>query len=492
MEIYFIRIRIEVLRCWGQGSVKQLIINFIHRSKRMAILSNSTLEQVIYMDDENESLVGNIYVGTIERVLKGMNAAFVNIGLDQNGYLPIKKMAAYMQLTAEEKKHPQVLSSCAFVGKKVLVQVEADATKTKGPKVTELVELNEEDLVLIYQGNYEAISKKIINKEKLQSLKKWSNEIRGIHGILLRTSSEKKEIEELNVQWKNVLEKIEELEKKRLTVKNSLVKDARSPIELIQQTISKYKIEEVVVDDLHLKQALDRVIPTKLSIQKVNIFTTYGIDEQLAKALKRVVWLDNGAYLIIDELEALTIIDVNTGGYIGKNNLKETALKTNEWALKTSFEQMKLRNLSGMILIDFIEMDDEHRKKIEEEAILLAKKDETRVRVVGFTSLGILQVTRKKTAPSILEQTTILCPTCQGQARVKSASEVANELEREIFEYRHQSYDKLLIECSSDVAHQLTKKDPNWYEQFLQLMNMEICLEIKEKAKPYYEIRRLV
>lgn len=458
----------------------------------MAVMSDSTLEQVIYMDDKNESLVGNIYVGTIERVLKGMNAAFVNIGLDQNGYLPLKKMAAYMQLSADEKKHPQVLSSCAFVGKKVFVQVEADATKTKGPKVTELIELNEEDLVFIEQGNYEAISKKITHKPKLQTLRKWSKEIRSNHGILLRTSSEKKELEELTVQWQQATEKMELIKKKAQEIKTGLVQDTREPLDLIKQTIKKYKIDEVVVDDIQLKQALEKDFPTQFYMQKQNIFSTYGVDDQLTKALKRVVWLENGAYLIIDELEALTIIDVNTGSYIGKNNINETALKTNEWALKASFEQIKLRNLSGMILIDFIEMSEDHRKKIEEEAILLAKEDETRVRVVGFTSLGILQLTRKKTAPSILEQTTILCPTCNGQGRVKSAREVANDLEREIFDYRYQSYEKIVVECSEDVAFQLTKRDPEWYMNFLQLINLEICLEIKENAKAYYEIRRLI
>ena len=476
----------------GASRVKKLIINYVNRSKRIAICSENKLEQIVYLNQENESIVGNIYIGTIERVLTGMNAAFVNIGLNQNGFLPLQKMAQFMQLTANEKKHPQVLSSCAFVGKRVLVQVEADATKTKGPKLTELYEINEKDLVFISQGNYHAVSKKIMDKELVTTLRKWSNEQRGMDGILLRTSSEKVSIDELTVQWENAKKESLDLQKKLVNQKIGLVRSENSPVQLIKQLVKEYKVSEIIVDDLELKKELDSEIPTKLHMQKENIFSSFSLEEQLEKALKRVVWLENGAYLIIDELEALTIIDVNTGSFTGKNNLKETTFKTNEWALKTSLEQMKLRNLSGMILIDFIEMTEKDRKKIEEEAIRLAKEDKTRVRVVGFTSLGILQLTRKKTAPSILEQTTVLCPTCNGQARVKSSVEVAHELEREIFSRRNDDYEKVVVSCSSEVEYQLVKKDPEWYEQFLQVIQKEIIFEIESRDKPFYEIRRLI
>ena len=212
-------------------------------------------------------------------------------------------------------------------------------------------------------------------------------------------------------------------------------------VELVAEIKPLVNQVEVIVDDHDLMEKLQNLYPSlliSLYTGKENIFSVYKLEGEIEKALKRVVWLDNGAYMVIDEVEALTIMDVNTGKFSGKNDLADTVLKTNILAAVEAARQFRLRDLGGMILIDFIDMKtDEERNKVINVIMNEIKKDDRRTKIIGFTPLGILQLTRKKTKVSISEALTDKCPVCEGTGRIPSAETVAFRLERELYEYRN-------------------------------------------------------
>ncbi|MFO1443086.1 Rne/Rng family ribonuclease [Bacillus sp. Bva_UNVM-123] len=473
-----------------------MIINYAAREKRYAVIKENTVDKIEIIQPRNQSSVGNIYLGVVEKVLPGMNAAFIQIGEGKNGYLHRDKLAAF--ILADEDisvKQSRGISSFVHQGEKLLVQVEKDAMGTKGPRLTGVLEFQGDHLVYMPKGRYVAISKKIEDHQQRENLRQFGYQIKDKdEGVIFRTSSVEhsktalqEELERLRKEYSEVFHKAEILKKPgKLYERNSFIEE-------LQEEMKKIEIGEVIVDDVTVKAELQKnsELPVQLYNGKENIFAAYHLEQEVEKALKKIVWLENGAYLIFDEAEALTIIDVNTGKFSGKTDLRDTVMKTNEWAAKEVARQIRLRDIGGMILIDFIDMkDDKERKHILHIFQGELKKDERRTNLIGFTPLGILQLTRKKTKPAISEVLTVKCPTCEGMGRIASAGTMAFKLERELFEYRNSDYEAVLIELTADVQAIFAGEQNIFKHNFEKLIGLKIIFVMVNAHKPFYEIRQ--
>lgn len=475
-----------------------LIINFHSREKRFAFLRNQKVEKIYFDRPEHRSLVGNIYYGTVTKVLPGMNAVFIDIGEEKNAYLHRDALASYVLASSEKEK----LNVSAFVhqGEKMLVQVEKDATGTKGPRVTGIVELQGDNLIYMPKGHYIAVSKKIADENKNGSLRKLGQRLKTEEeGLIFRTSSIScteeeisEELTELRNQFGNLLDA------SAAQKKPGLIYQRDTFLEKVLELSATMRSGEVITDDLPLKKWLEQSgqinnqsVTLSFYSGKENIFAAHRVEHEIEKALKRVVWLENGSYLIFDETEALTIIDVNTGKFSGKTDYQETVLKTNQLAAREIVRQLRLRDIGGIVLIDFIDMKLEKDKhsilKIVETEL---KKDEKRTKIIGFTPLGILQLTRKKTKASLSEVLQEKCPVCHGTGKIMSAETIAFRLERELLEHRQSEYSAVLIETTNGVKEAFLGFNENYKSTIEELMHMKVYFSIKPSVDHYYLLKQ--
>lgn len=476
--------------------MNKIIVNHLSREKRYAVLKGQVVDKLVIHQPKHQSAVGNIYLGIVEKVLPGMNAAFIQIGEEKSGYIHRDKLAAYV-LDHEENtvKQSRSISSYVHQGERLLVQVEKDAAGTKGPRLTGVIEIQGSHLIYMPKGRYVAVSKKIENEQLREEWRQFGFQMKEQdEGIIFRTSCTEQtlgqlqqEFEQLRQDYLALLNKVESLKKP------GKVLERNSFIEELQGDLKKLEKAEIIIDDANLKAILqkDPHFPIHLYTGKENIFSAYHIELEIEKALKKIVWLENGAYLIFDETEALTIIDVNTGKYSGKNNLRETVMKTNEWAAEEVARQIRLRDIGGMILIDFIDMKEEKDRQhiiIKLKAELM--KDERRANVIGFTPLGILQLTRKKTKPAISEALTMKCSSCEGTGKVLSPETMAFRLERELLEYRNSEHEAVLIELSPDVEALFSGEESKYKKEMEERIRLDIIFITAPASKPFYEIRQ--
>ncbi|MCU1805421.1 Rne/Rng family ribonuclease [Cytobacillus firmus] len=474
----------------------KLVVNYASRERRFVHLKDNRVEKLFIDQPKHRSSVGDIYLGTVAKVMPGLNAAFVEIGEDQSGFLHRDKLASYV-CSAEDlqMKEKRSISSFVHQGERILVQVEKDAAGTKGPRLSGLIEFSGESLIYMPNGRYVAVSKKIEDSKARENWRQFGYRAKEENeGLIFRTScvSRKEneimdELEKLRLEYRDLLREAE------MKKKPGKVYEADSFIKEIIEEAKKMTGGEIAVDDLSLKNVLAKI--TGLTIQlytgKENIFSAFNAEAEIDKALKRIVWLENGAYLIFDEAEALTVIDVNTGKFAGKQDRRDTVLKTNEMAAEEAARQIRLRDIGGMILIDFIDMkeasDRKHILAIMENAL---KKDERRTNLVGFSPLGILQMTRKKTRPAISESLTERCQLCEGTGRVLSAETIAFRLERELWEHRGKDHEAVLIETTRDTAAVFSGENDDHKKRIEDSIGFRIIFSIKENSKPFYEIRK--
>ncbi|WP_428909264.1 Rne/Rng family ribonuclease [Niallia sp. Krafla_26] len=478
------------------SKMKKLIVNVLTREKRFALLDGSKVEKLEIKQPKHTSRVGNIYLGTITKVLPGMNAAFVDIGEEKNGYIHRDKLASFVLADgSKEEKEKKGISSFVHQGEKLLVQVEKDATGTKGPKLSSIIELSGEHLIYMPKGKYIAVSKKIQDSQNLRQF--------GYHhkteeeGFIFRTSSANANEEELMIEIEQLRSHHEHLEKKAKTLKKpGLVLEHQHFFhELVEVIRPIAQNLEVVIDDRSLLEKLQNVYPSlqiTLHTGYENIFSAYHLHGETEKALKRMVWLSNGAYLVMDEVEALTIIDVNTGKFSGKQDLADTVLKTNLLAAEEAARQIRLRDLAGMILIDFIDMKNEkERNQVQERITEELRKDGRQTRIVGFTALGILQLTRKRTKNSLAESLMEKCPVCEGTGKLPSTETVAFRLERELYEYRNQDVEKVIIESTEHVKRVFCGEQNEHKKRLEEILKFTIEFKINENVQPFYNILQL-
>ena len=425
--------------------MKTLYINYTGSEKRVAVEEEKEIVELLWQRNEQEQIVGNIYIGRVMRTIAGMNAAFVNIGLEKHAYLSYEDVPSSMRL---------------HEGQAILVQVVKEAIDTKGPKVTANIEFTGKYVVYMPYDTVFAVSRKIKDvkkREQLLALEKTG-------GFIFRSACEKVEIEEVQAEMQRLQSQSEFRKKQEQRGKAPLlVHSPSSFLDRIFQEIPVETVSQVIVDQRSMMQELgERIGTEKVTFfhEKTPLFARYGIEREIEKALQKVVWLSNGAYLLIEQMETMTVIDVNTGKFTGKQNLQDTVLRTNELAAKEIARQLRLRDIGGMVLIDFINMRRrEEKEKIREIVKLHLEKDHTYTKVLGFTELGILEITRKRKKQSLRDTLLTDCKICQGGGYMLSHETVAYELERELIAYNGTDDEAVLIAAHPDVQQIFFEKE---------------------------------
>ena len=468
--------------------MKTIIINVKTSEKRLAVVEDHKVLELNIQQPTHKEIVGNVYKGRVIDVLPGMQAAFVDIGIGRNGYIGREQLASY-HLSPQSEKDKSIAH---FIrqGEEIIVQVTKEGTERKGPKLTGLIEFPGTSLVYSPFGNYVAVSRKM--KEE-QERERWRNfgktHLKNSEGLIIRTACENKDesiiLNELEFQrsrFNSLIEKQKQLKPP------SLLFDANHLVAKILLDHQLEHIKEIVIDDAQEYKQIKALLGEKVSFfrGKENIFSSYGIEREIEKALKHLVWLDNGAYLLIEQTEALTIIDVNTGKFQGKENLRDTVFKTNIAAAKEIASQLRLRDISGIVLVDFIDMKhNDDRQKVIQALRSVAKEDRNRITIHGFTSLGILELTRKKTRQDLSGILQTSCPTCSGTGRVDSAETIAFKLERELWEHQGMDHDAIWVETTADVKQVLLGENMNHKKRLEEALSFRIY--VTEIASPRHD-----
>ncbi|MBS4199805.1 Rne/Rng family ribonuclease [Bacillus sp. FJAT-49732] len=467
--------------------------------KRFAVKEAGIVTRFFVEQPSDISEVGNIYLGKVESVKKGMNAAFVNIGKDKNGFLQKDQLPAYIHSTDPRKKDMPI-SNFITEGEKLLVQVKKDETGIKGALLTAIIEIPGEKSIYMPEGKYIAVSKKA--DESLRN--KWRKIAHSLkaerEGFIIRTealSGSKEDWEQEVNQLKDTYASIKKMKNNvkapALLMKKSLFDDE------ITREIMRLKSGELYYND---KEALERLKKSLQSIDTLNwvlyfhqdkegIFSKYNLESELEKALKPIVWLSNGAYIVINETEAAVVIDVNTGKFTGKQAVSETVVQTNLTAAKEIAKQLRLRDYSGMILIDFIDMQaNEDKRKVQNLLEDLLKKDPKQTRAIGFTPLGIFEVTRKRTRKPLSQTLKTKCPACNGTGLIESPETICFRLERELFETPADGHEAVLIEIDNKTMETFKGEGNRHLIRIEEFLHMKIFFKVIKSDIFTYHIRQ--
>jgi len=452
---------------------------------RIAIVEDGTLVEVYVEKQESQRMVGNIYKGQVENVLPGMQAAFVDIGYDINAFLPFSEIenSAYLADIDDEDRRSSKQKNSKNGAKKnrrkfrddinvelksgqdIFVQVIKEAFAGKGPRVTTEIALPGRLLVLVPNVNYIGISKKIWDKYERRRLKKIVSSMKkqGV-GVIVRTVAEGKSEELIQNDYSNLIENWKKLQKKSNRTKGAALvyKDLETASSVIRDLFTP-DISKIVIDSKKLYRKLqgylEDVSPNMASHLehyrlKQPLFESMGIEKELDKLLRPKVWLKSGAYLIIEKTEAMVVVDVNSGRFIGKKNHEENSLKINSEACKEVARQLRLRDLSGLVVIDFIDMREEaNRRKIYYELRKELKKDRAKVAVSPISEFGLLEMTRQRIRLSLLDSMSEECPTCHGSGRIMSRETLLTRIDHWLRRYKskHRSL-KLKLELHPEIA----------------------------------------
>lgn len=460
--------------------VREILINVGHGETRAALLEDRRLMEVFIERESHERVAGNIYKGRVENVLPGMQAAFVNIGLERNAFLYLGDAGAYLdgRSHAEQDGEDEAVDDLPRrarrphaplrEGQEIVVQIVKEPIGTKGARIVTTLSLPGRYLVLMPLTDYVGISRRIVDEAERERLKGIARRIRprGM-GLIVRTVAEGREEAELEADLKFLLRVWERVHQRsrKASVPSLLYRDHDLIYRLVRDVFTE-EISRVIVDSRAEHQKVIELaesvgFPIRSRAEWYHgprpLFEEYGVEAELERALDRRVWLECGGYLVIDHTEAFTAIDVNTGRYTGTTNLADTVLRTNLEAAVEIARQLRLRDLGGIILIDFIDMD----RRDDQEQVLATfteqlKKDRTRTRVLGFTRLGLVELTRKKVREDLYAVLQRPCPYCQGTGRVLSEVTVAQKVEREIAQLAKSSgAEAILLAVHPSVAAQV-------------------------------------
>ena len=408
--------------------MKQLFIHCSPEVTQSALLEDGRLAEFSVEKAAVASLIGNLYKGKVVNVLPGMQAAFVDIGLSKNAFLYVDD-ALHPHLERQPKDKPSI-ADLLKPGDELLVQVMKEPLGGKGARVTTHFSIPGRWLVYMPGADYVGISKKIDHEAERLRLKSLAEEIRAAgEGLIMRTNAEgesraslEEDLNGLRRIWNHVL-----ATSGRTTAPAELHKDSGLVHRLIRDVITPDTEELIIDDDACLRDAKDYVRQAAPALQdKIRryqdpqpMFDKFGIKEQIGKAFQSRVWLSSGGYLVWDQTEALTVIDVNTGKYTGTASLEETVFRTNCEAAEEIARLLRLRDVGGIIIVDFIDMEpEEHRHQVVQRLEAPMKRDRTKCQVVGWTRLGLLEITRKKARENAMTYFYETCAACKGSGKI--------------------------------------------------------------------------
>lgn len=403
---------------------KSMLITEIGDRDQIAVLEDRVLVEHYITRAGARSMVGNIYLGKVQNVLPGMEAAFVDVGRGRNAVLYAGEVAYDEEVDGETPRIEKVLRA----GQNVLVQVTKDPMGGKGARLTQEVSLPGRFLVLV-PSNPEVfgISRRLPDAER-RRLKDLLKKVKAPeHGLIVRTAAEGADADDLVADLERLMAEWEAIAKdaKKGKAPRELYEEPELTVRVVRDLFTAEEFKEIVTDSVpifdqvvaYLKAvAPELVAKVKMHEGKLPLLEDHHVTEQIHKALERKVWLPSGGYLVIDRTEAMTVIDVNTGKHVGKANLEETVTKTNLEAAEEVARQLRLRDIGGMIIVDFIDMLIERNKQRVIDTIQGAMaRDKTRSQVFDISPLGLLEITRKRVSAGLLESFSEVCPTCEGR-----------------------------------------------------------------------------
>ncbi|HCH01514.1 MAG TPA: ribonuclease G [Vibrio sp.] len=476
----------------------ELLINVTPSETRLAMIEGGLLQEVHIERESRRGIVGNIYKGKVSRVLPGMQAAFVDIGLDKAAFLHASDIVPHTECVAEnEKKQFQVRDIAELVrqGQDLVVQVVKDPLGTKGARLTTDITLPSRYLVFMPGAAHVGVSQRIEDEVERNRLKQtvlpYCDEN---GGFIIRTAAEGADTEELAQDaafLKRLWNKINERRSKYKT-KSMLYGEIglaqRILRDFVGTEISRIQVDSRLAYETLLEFTAEFVpnLTDKLELYHGDkpIFDMYDTENEVQRSLDRKVELKSGGYLIIDQTEAMTTVDINTGAFVGRRNLEETIFNTNIEATQAIARQLRLRNLGGIIIIDFIDMlEDEHRRRVIQSLELALSKDRVKTNINGFTQLGLVEMTRKRTRESIEHVLCSGCPTCKGRGSVKTVETICYEILREVTRVnRAYDADKFVVYAAVAVAEALQGEESH----ALGELEVFIGKEVKIHAEPLY------
>jgi ribonuclease G len=440
------------------------VINETRHETRVALLEDGTLAE-IFTERRNEGeITGNIYKGKVIRVLPGMQAAFIDIGLSHAAFIHADDIVSFNDPAIEEafseelsetpeetdeksifrvRKRPPI-EELILEGQEIMVQVAKAPFGTKGARVTSHISLPGRFLVLMPMSKHIGVSRRIEDEKERQRLK---NGVIGMKkedfGYIVRTAAEKVPLEKLTIEmdflsnlWRNILKKNQQ------AAAGSLLHQELSVSLRAVRDLMTHEVEKLVIDSLDGYQSvisfLESFMPglkNQVEYYQGNepIFDAYNLEGDISRALKKKVWLKSGGYIVIEQTEALVAIDVNTGRYVGKHNLEETILKTNLEAVREIAYQTRLRSIAGIIIIDFIDMEKKtNREKVYQALLEALKRDRSKTHVLPMSELGLIQMTRKRVRQPLASVLTEPCFYCEGEGKLTSKKTICYNIYREI------------------------------------------------------------
>ncbi|EPC03804.1 ribonuclease G [Litchfieldella anticariensis FP35 = DSM 16096] len=456
----------------------EVLINLTPMETRVAVVENGVLQEAFIERSRRRGIVGNIYKGKVVRVLPGMQAAFIDIGLERAAFIHAHEVMAPNTPADEQVSISQLLSE----GQSLVVQVTKDPIGSKGARLTTHLSVPSRFLVYMPDSPHNGVSQRIedeLERERLRELVEACHaeqELEVTGGFIIRTAAEGVSKDELFADMHFLLRLWRRVSERKVTAAAGTVIYDDLPLFIrTLRDVMRDDIEKVRIDSrenyLKLVEFAHEFMPgSEAKIEyypgERPIFDLFSVEDEIQKALGRKVQLKSGGYLVIDPTEAMTTIDVNTGGYVGHRNLEETIFKTNLEAATAIARQLRLRNLGGIIIIDFIDMEDpEHQRQVLRMLEKSLERDHAKTKCTGVTELGLVQLTRKRTRESLEQTLCEPCPTCGGRGTLKTPETVCYEIFREILReeraYNAETYmvlasqavvDRLLDEESSAVA----------------------------------------
>ncbi|MCX7978928.1 MAG: Rne/Rng family ribonuclease [Bdellovibrionaceae bacterium] len=497
----------------------EILINNRPTETRVAYVENGVLIDYKIERKASPTLVGSIYRGTVVRVLPGMQAAFVDIGLEKAAFLyagdirgdvesdtyPFSDVDRDEIIGSQEANEPEFVDTAKVPiqdlvkeGQSILVQVAKDPIGTKGARLTTHISLPGRYVVYFPTVRHLGISRKIEDERERERLRGLVQKINPVGGVIVRTAGEgaseeqlRSDIEYLDRLGKEVYRGYE----KRKTP-GLIHQEPDVAIRALRDLMNE-DVTAVWVDDEEVQRKVARFMSQLMPKHKQNIilyterkplFDLYDIDLEISRSLDRKIWLKSGGYIVIDEAEALVVVDVNTGRFVGKKDLEDTILKTNLEACREVAHQLRIRNCGGIIIIDFIDMEKEsHREKVLETLKEELKKDKARTNVISMSQLGLVEMTRKRIRPSLIKTVCEPCSYCDGKGYVKTratvASEIFRELERDIIPKAGGGKGSVvMVHCHASVADWIYGSEG----ETLEFVEKKIGRPIAFKIEPTY------
>ena len=483
---------------------EEILVNVTPREQRAAVLENGILQEIFIDRESRRGLVGNIYKGRVRRVLPGMQAAFIDIGLERTAFLHASDILTSPPTDSDDETiivagRERAISELVTEGGEILVQVLKDPMGTKGARLTTFVTLPSRYLVMLPNNDNRGVSARIEDEAERDRLREALADIvpeDSRDGYIARTAAEGASYDALRADWMFLNRLWEGIGTRagNTTAGHIVHSDLPLTLRILRDRV-QHDVQQIQVDSesaFHEMQAFcDSFLPEltpkiELYTGRRPIFDLHGVEEDIARALERKVALKSGGYLIIDQTEAMTTVDVNTGAFVGSRTQEDTLYRTNLEAAVAIARQLRLRNLGGIVIIDFIDMADAgHRENVLQALERGLSQDQAKYQVMPVSPLGLVEMTRKRTRESLEHILCDACPTCDGRGSVKTPQTVCYEIFREIMrQHRQFSFEELLVLAHQDVVELLLDDESGGLAELSEFIDKTIRLQAENLFAP--------